>query len=706
MPAESPAPTAPAPAHAPARAPKQAKEIVKTLLQGTALVSCVDENGRSWSGTAWLLDKERRLLVTNDHVANAAAHQEGYGKVKEINLYFPEYRNGRVIHDQDYYLRNASQIDVKVLYGDKERDLAILQAESPPQGVFHAFPLADQSPEIGERLHSLGGVPAGSEGFWIYTSGEVRAVYKRSLANDYDAQTVEANMQTNKGNSGGPVLNDQGELVAVVEGHSVSARSVSLYIDVTEVHKFLDNVLDLVDPKTPDQYIQRGENHYEAGRMDEALADFTATLKLDPNNGYAMSSRGWIFYEKGDQETALAEFNDAISADRTMLYAYRGRATVLSDMGEYERAVDDYTYAIKNSTDKEDTTDFYNDRGLAYHNLNDYENALADFDRAIGVDPKNAWAHCNRGVMLTELERCQEALEAFNTAIETDATEPEFLWRMARAARALGNHDGAIKLLDIAIKANPRDPDFLIDKSKCYAELGKREEAIELMNAAINIDPNDARVFNEVGMIGFDLESYPFARAQFEKAVELAPEDPLFWFNFGHASMQMRDFDAAIRGFSKTILFNENDADAYALRGNVYSIQKRIDDAKQDFKKAKMLAPAAFEKYSSKYLKIGNQTSEPLTVFVRYRAKASDGNLRWYPSGGQTLQFDFAPGEVSLVAAGEKQVHGDRFYIWATGTQTGKNYDLNRTREFVAVGEAGYLSGDGKAGEETYHFVP
>ena len=129
------------------------------------------------------------------------------------------------------------------------------------------------------------------------------------LANDSTAQTVEANMQTNKGNSGGPVINDRGELVAVVEGHSIDARSVSLYIDVTEVRRFLDDTIELVAPATTALLTKRAENHYKSMRFDAALSDFTQVLKLNPTDSYAMSSRGWIFLDRGDHETALTEFD-------------------------------------------------------------------------------------------------------------------------------------------------------------------------------------------------------------------------------------------------------------------------------------------------------------------------------------------------------------------------------------------------------------
>lgn len=683
---------------------KSTKEIVDMLLQGTAHVEGEDENGRGWTGTAWLLDEERRLLITNDHVANASAHDSRYGNVKSMHVYFPEYRNGRVIHEESYYKKNVEPIAVKVLYGDEKQDLAILQAETLPENV-KALPLAPESVQLGESLYSLGGIPRGSEGFWIYTSGEVRAVYQRSLANGYEAETVEADMQTNQGNSGGPVVNNRGELVAVVEGHMTVARSVSLYIDLTEVRSFIDVSEPLVDPQSIEQLVKRGEHHFESGRMDQALEDFTKVLRKDPQHAYAMSSRGWVFYHKEDYETAVAEFGDAIAADKTMLYAYRGRAMVELDNGEFERAIADLTHAIRNATDKEELAEFYNERGVAHSRVEDFEKALRDFDRSIDADPTYSWGHANRGHMLTELGDYTDAIDALKRAVELEPTEAEFFGMMAKAAHMLDNHEGALKLYSIAIETNPYEADFLVQQAKCLAALDRYEEAGTSLKAAVDLDSRNDRIHNEVGVVAFELGSYLLAYTQFREATDLNPDDYLYWFNRGHAASKMGETEVAINDLSES-LRREEDPDAYVLRGNAYSLSSQPREAVSDFDNARRIAPDAFRKYTTKYFRITNSTPEPLNVFVRYYTKGTDGKFHWYPTSGEGLRYEFAPGESSGIKDGKQLIHGSRFHIWAEGLNTGETYLTYKNKELVMVGDAGYLTDIGEPESETYEISP
>src|SRR5207249_1567090 len=76
--------------------------------------------------------------------------------------------------------------------------------------------------------------------------GAVRQVYRKQFSTSgkdgkdsfkVDARVVETQSPVNSGDSGGPVVNDQGELVAVVQGHApdAQARLVSYFIDVSEV---------------------------------------------------------------------------------------------------------------------------------------------------------------------------------------------------------------------------------------------------------------------------------------------------------------------------------------------------------------------------------------------------------------------------------------------------------------------------------------
>jgi hypothetical protein len=95
----------------------------------------------------------------------------------------------------------------------------------------------------GENVESVGN-SGSTEALWVYTSGTVRAVYKKEFrtgAGEHNFTVVETQSPINSGDSGGPVVNSQGQLVAVAQAIAPNARLVSYCVDITEVKAFLSS---------------------------------------------------------------------------------------------------------------------------------------------------------------------------------------------------------------------------------------------------------------------------------------------------------------------------------------------------------------------------------------------------------------------------------------------------------------------------------
>jgi S1-C subfamily serine protease len=189
------------------------------------------------TGTGSLVSLKKRLVLTNYHVV---------GNKDAAVVYFPIYvKNGEVVSERKIYTSGKTGIPGKVVARDSKKDLALIQLEVVPKGAQEVV-LAAKSPSPGQRLHSIGN-PGASGALWSYTQGTVRQVYTKKWrirgddAFDIDAKIVETQSPINQGDSGGPVLNDRGELVAVTQGHvnDDQARLVSIFIDVSEVRALL-----------------------------------------------------------------------------------------------------------------------------------------------------------------------------------------------------------------------------------------------------------------------------------------------------------------------------------------------------------------------------------------------------------------------------------------------------------------------------------
>ena len=69
------------------------------------------------------------------------------------------------------------------------------------------------------------------------------------------------------------------------------------------------------NPNDPQAYNMRGSVFGQAGRNDEALADFNKAISLDPNYAQAYANRGLIYRKTGRLDLALADYNKALALD-------------------------------------------------------------------------------------------------------------------------------------------------------------------------------------------------------------------------------------------------------------------------------------------------------------------------------------------------------------------------------------------------------
>jgi tetratricopeptide (TPR) repeat protein len=132
-------------------------------------------------------------------------------------------------------------------------------------------------------------------------------------------------------------------------------------------------------------YYNRGLARLEIGEYDRAIADFNASIRLDPASASTFNNRGSAWYAKGDQDRAIADFDKAIQLDATYAFAYNNRGEVWKDKGDFNRAIADYGKAI--SLDP-DYTAAYANRALAYERVGDLVRAAQDFRAALALPAK------------------------------------------------------------------------------------------------------------------------------------------------------------------------------------------------------------------------------------------------------------------------------------------------------------------------------
>jgi tetratricopeptide (TPR) repeat protein len=93
----------------------------------------------------------------------------------------------------------------------------------------------------------------------------------------------------------------------------------------------------------------RANAYAQKGMPEKAIADYTAALRIDPNNASAFRNRGLVYLKHKNYTLALADLDRAIALEGVALrkpYRYRARAYVA--LGRYEKAIEDFDMALRN----------------------------------------------------------------------------------------------------------------------------------------------------------------------------------------------------------------------------------------------------------------------------------------------------------------------------------------------------------------------
>lgn len=225
----------------------------------------------------------------------------------------------------------------------------------------------------------------------------------------------------------------------------------------------------------------RGQAFLMTKHFDEALLDLNEAIKQDSMPGFKIYSKNadWYFWRalvwanKGDNTHALADLNVAAKLNSVVIEKVKGT--------EFEKVLSprdaDASVLIENG----DTAIFHKLKGNEWAAAGSPANATSEFDKAIVLDPNYADAYNNRGLAWMELKNFESAERDMNKAIELKKDDPRFYinrgtlhLHQQRPAEAVADAKKATQL-DIA---NAEFLDFLATAQQFNNEYAAAEDSL------------------------------------------------------------------------------------------------------------------------------------------------------------------------------------------------------------------------------------
>jgi lipoprotein NlpI len=191
------------------------------------------------------------------------------------------------------------------------------------------------------------------------------------------------------------------------------------------------------NPNSPSLHETRGNQRLGMGEYQQAIDDFTATIKGAPRNSSAYDGRSEAYYALDKYDAAFADANNSIRLDADNGRAFYNRAVAELALGKNQKAIDDFTRSVQLS-EGIDNVYSYNGRGNAYYNLKQYKKAIADYTNSIALMHSYADSYSSRGDSYRQLKQYHSAVSDYTKTIQLDPDNGYNYYYRAIAYEKLG----------------------------------------------------------------------------------------------------------------------------------------------------------------------------------------------------------------------------------------------------------------------------
>ena len=223
--------------------------------------------------------------------------------------------------------------------------------------------------------------------------------------------------------------------------------------------------------------------------------------------------------------------------------------------------------------------------------------ALSERDLAVlrsfarRIDPSDAGAHNNLGVLYHQKGLIAEATAEFERALELDPKMHVAQRNLEIAQHNTGYYDRRVAELQERLRATPDDREARLDLGRAFAVLGQHDEAVAEFEQLLAQHPHDVAALIQIGLAEKARGRLDVAAEWFERAQQLDPSSSVVQFYLGEVSYNRGLNDAALAALQRAVQLNPDHANAHYLMAFVLGDMGRHQEARAASKRAIQLNP-------------------------------------------------------------------------------------------------------------------
>ncbi len=376
--------------------------------------------------------------------------------------------------------------------------------------------------------------------------------------------------------------------------------------------------------------VLRARTYTELEDYQAAIDDLKKAIQYSQSNPAIMpeiqNTRAEVYMKLEAYQAALPDLQEAVKAQRGNLQYQYNYGKTLVKLGGADPGAKALTKYLEGTAEAEEVdqvkrAEALRLRGQAYGSMREFEDAVADINASLEIEPDNHEAYFVRSQIALADKNYSGAITDIETAIaKYTPTDEEDTFPFAQgyltlasvyeergkeAARA-GDDAAAAqdyaavkaeseKLLEAAGEEDPRSPQVrvatLFRKGVAERLLGEFGAAVKSFSLALEIDPNLGEAYFRRGICFHFMGEEKLAIRDFEQAASINFDSPRSNLWKGMAYAKIGEYDEAIRAYGESIAVSDRYTPAYVNRGLAHLADGDYTKAIDDFNEAIRLQP-------------------------------------------------------------------------------------------------------------------
>ncbi|MBI4834933.1 MAG: tetratricopeptide repeat protein [Planctomycetes bacterium] len=414
-------------------------------------------------------------------------------------------KNDGIIITNQHVIEEAKTIEVKttggktievenVIYEDSENDFAVLKIVAKNLPTVNLGDSDKVTP--GENVYVIGS-PQGYEN--SISNGLLSAVRKWK-----SKKVLQISAPISHGSSGGPVFNENGEVIGIATLTQENAQNVNFAMPINIIKDYIDEI----KPGAPDKnavtkskynkqatyWFWQGRALSEERKNEEAIEAYEKAIEIEPEYAEAYNDIGLIHEGNGNYKKAVLSYKTAIRINPDYADAYNNLGLVYGKMGDYEREKEAYMETLRIVPDSAVVN--YN-IAFTYRKMKDFKSSLKHYEKAVELDPNYADAYNSMGFTYALLDESEKAIGCYKKALTINPDFAVAYYNLGIEYAIKREYEKAIESYKEAIRCLPDYADARYDLALAYLITGEKEKAAEQHKALKKLDESLAEQLQE-----------------------------------------------------------------------------------------------------------------------------------------------------------------------------------------------------------------